>query len=300
MLVRNAIAPGIVHRQAGLQGKLADILAAQTIGILAGKVLLKDLNILARIGLAMVVVGNNTLRLELVDHGILLVELPVERGLVLIMIPPSVEPNAIDTTIVGEQLAELVVHEGVVATPVLLVRGTTEFLARAAERIVETMPVEVAVVEVEAQAAIVAGIGQLLQNVALEGSAIDDIVRVLGGVPHGETVVVARSEGDILRTRLTERAHPLVGIEARRIKTVGQMGILLVVDTLVVHHPLAVAEHGVDTPVDENTKLEVLEFFLALLDLLRGLILCHRRHTHEQCQNRKDSLLHRVDCFDSF
>ena len=52
--------------------------------------------------------------------------------------------------------------------------------------------------------------------------------------------------------------------------------------------------------MDENTKLEVLEFLLALLDLLRRLILRHRRHAHEQRQNRKDSLLHRVDCFESF
>lgn len=50
----------------------------------------------------MVVVGNDTLGLELVNHGILLIELPVERGLVLIMVPPSVEPDTIDTTVVGE------------------------------------------------------------------------------------------------------------------------------------------------------------------------------------------------------
>ena len=102
VLVRDAIAPSVVHRQAGLQRELADILSTQTVGILTGEVLLEDLDILTRIGLAMVVVGNDTLGLELVNHGILLIELPVERGLVLIMVPPSVEPDTIDTTVVGE------------------------------------------------------------------------------------------------------------------------------------------------------------------------------------------------------
>ena len=119
-----------------------------------------------------------------------------------------------------------------------------------------------------------AAIGQFLQHVALKGRAVHDVVVACSRLEHGESVVVARGECDVFGTGRLESLHPLLCIELGGVESVGQMCVFLVVDGLFVHDPLAVANHGVDTPVDEDAEFIVLKILARFQDFLRGLVLC--------------------------
>ena len=90
-------------------------------------------------------------------------------------------------------------------------------------------------------------------------------------------------KGDVAGTSGLERLDPFLGVELGGIEAVGQVGIFLIINVAVTHHPLAVAEHGVESPVDVDAKLVVLEFGTGLEDFGRSLILsrggkaCHHQ-----------------------
>ena len=95
----------------------------------------------------------------------------------------------------------------------------------------------------ELDAVPLAGVSKFFQDIALEGRGIDDVVVADIALEHRETVVVARGDGDVTCSCILDGAHPLVGIETRRIKTGRQLGILVAIDVLVEHHPLAIGKH---------------------------------------------------------
>ena len=81
--------------------------------------------------------------------------------------------------------------------------------------------------------------------------------------------MVARSDGDILGTGSLDLAHPLGGVETGRIETAGILGIFLIGNVLLMHHPFSLGQHGIHAPVDENTEFIVPELLFGSHDFRR-------------------------------
>ena len=123
----------------------------------------------------MVVVANETCRLQTVYERILLRQTPVERR-VDVLIPQTVKPDGTHTAIVGEQLCELVVHESIIRVPVLCLLRTSCAQACAAEGCILALPVDVRVIEMNVYALFVTLVSQLFHDVALEGCGVNDVI----------------------------------------------------------------------------------------------------------------------------
>ena len=170
VFVGDAVAPGAVHCHAGLEGEPTDaVLTRVARRVLARHILLKNLNVLAREGHLMVIVANQACGLQTVDKGILLVKLPVKRYRVGIVFPLAVKPDGSNGSIVGQQLGQLVIHELVVLGPVGGCRIVGQVFLVATQRIVQAMPVEMGIVEMQLDAVTLAGVGEFLEDIALEG-----------------------------------------------------------------------------------------------------------------------------------
>ena len=133
------------------------------------------------------------------DKGILLGQLPVERR-ILVLIPPAVKPDGSHLAVVGEQLCQLIVHKLIVALPVAVGIGTSCSSARTAPRSILTPPVDVRVIEMDADALLVALVSKLLNDVALERCGVHDVIIRILGMEHREALVVSGGEADILRS----------------------------------------------------------------------------------------------------
>ena len=175
VLVCNLVAPHAVHCLAGLKRQLADSLTRQACGVLARQVALEHLEVLAVERLRVVVIADKARRLQLMYERILLGQAPVERR-VDILIPPAVEPDSVHLAIVGEQLCELVVHELIVAIPVLRLFRSAGAETGASERSILASPVDVRVVEVQTDALTMTLVCQLLHDIALERRSVNDVI----------------------------------------------------------------------------------------------------------------------------
>ena len=142
----------------------------------------------------------------------------------------------------------------------------------AAQGIIQAVPVEVGIIEMQLDAVSLARIGEFLEHITLEGGGVDDVVVAGSALEHRETVVVARGDGNVAGTGILDGTHPCIGIEARRIEAGWQLGILVTANALVEHHPLAIGQHGIDTPVNEHTQFIVLELLAGTQVLLAGNI----------------------------
>ena len=283
LLVGDVVAPDLVHGHHSLQRQLSYHRSLGITGsVLTGQVLLKGLQVFAGLGGLVVVVGHETAGLQAVDKAVLLVETPVKLGVVL-LVPVAVKPDGTDGAIVGEQLGELMLHESEVGVIVVLVLGLADTHTAPSLRIVGARPVYVRIVEVELDAILLTGISELFEHIAVEGSTIDDVIVIGRCLEHREAIVMTGGKGDVAGTGGLERLDPFLGVELGGIETVGQVGIFLIINVAVTHHPLAVAEHGVESPVDVDAKLVVLEFGTGLEDFGRSLILsrggkaCHHQ-----------------------
>ena len=217
----------------------------------------------------MVVVSDETCRLQAVYHRILFVKLPIERYSVLVAVPLAVEPDSSYLAVLGKKLSQLFVHEIVVCRPVLVVSVAPDnFLPRTSERVLVTCPIQVRIVKVQPYSLLVAFIGKFLYHVTPERSGIDNIVVALFGVPHGKTVVVTAGEAYILRSGILYGCNPCLGIETVRVESVGCLGVFSLVYRKVLQIPFALREHAVYAPVDENSEFAVGEF-LSRLQVLR-------------------------------
>ena len=192
------------------------------------------------------------------DQRVELAQAPVERG-VAVLVPHAVEPDGPHLAVLGEQLGELRLHEVEIGVGVLLFRGAARAEARAAARSVLAPPVDERVVEVEADALAVALVRQLLHHVAGEGGRLDDVVGRLRRAEHREALVVARGEADVAGARLAEGRDPLARVEACGIEARGELLVLAVVEVGVGHVPLALPEHGVEPPMEEDAEAAVGE-----------------------------------------
>ena len=108
------------------------------------------------------VVAHKATRLNVVNHPVLLLELPVERRGILVVVPPSVKPYRPYRTIVGEKFLQLPVHETVIRVPVLLPLRPAGCPAGASFRIVRSCPVEMRVIEMQADTLLLAFLGEFL------------------------------------------------------------------------------------------------------------------------------------------
>ena len=61
--------------------------------------------------------------------------------------------------------------------------------------------------------------------------------------------MVARGDGYILSTSGLNGSYPLICIEVRGVKSLGQLGVFLVVDVAIGHHPFAFTNHRVESPM---------------------------------------------------
>ena len=129
-------------------------------GILAGEVALKNLDILTLERHLMVVVGNKARGLQPMHQGILLVKLPVEGRSILVVVPPAIKPYSADRALVGKKLGNLAIHKVVVRAPVNLRLVTAcDALCSTTTGVVITAPVGVRVVEVEGNTLLLALLG---------------------------------------------------------------------------------------------------------------------------------------------
>ena len=260
------VAPGPVDRVAHLEGQRPDLdLVVESRGVGARQVLLEHLEVLAGVRAAVVVAAHERRRLEVVDELVGPAEAPVGLGLV----PPAVEPDPPDLAVPRQQLAQLRVHGVQVAVPVALLVAAGEAAGPAAREVVGVVPVELRVVEEELDALLVAGVGQHLQHVLPVGRAVHDVVVAHLRVEHREAVVVLRRDRDVPHARGLGHRHPrrrvvLDGVERRRHVPL----VLRDREALLLHDPLALAGHGVDTPVDEEPEAGLPEP-LARLQVLR-------------------------------
>ena len=130
------------------------------------------------------------------------------------------------------------------------------------------------IIKVELHAISCTGLGQFFDDVALERRSIHAVISAGGGLEERKSIVMARGDGDIFCATVADSLHPCVGIEARGIEGLRQLGIFPAVDVLIVHHPFASGEHGIESPVEEDTKLLVLKLFACFAIFNRGLIGC--------------------------
>ena len=267
ILIGDAVAPGMVHGFTRLKRQRGYLLSRRIARfILAREVALEELEVFTGVGGTVMVVANHARRLELMDEGVLFLELPVERfGLV----PDTVEPDGTDFAVVRQQLGQLVVHELVVGIPVFLALFAARSVSGVAHGVVRATPVEVRIIEMELDALLVAFVGQFFNQIPFKRRGIDDIIVRLLRVEHREAVVVARGDADILRTGGFDGRDPFRRVELDGVEARSQLRVFLPIQVLVVHHPFAVAQHTVDAVVEEDAEFVVLELF-ARLEVFRA------------------------------
>ena len=126
-----------------------------------------------------------------------------------------IEPDQRHRAVAGEQLAHLRLGllAQVLVVVLLLVRAEVPVVAGAV-RIVPVLRLRV--VEAEADAALRARVGQLLEDVALERRGVDDVVGADLRIEQREPIVMLRGDDDVLHARVDGELHPLVGVEVVR------------------------------------------------------------------------------------
>src|SRR6185437_7962306 len=130
-----------------------------------------------------------------------------------------VEPHFADRTVTAHQLADLrYVEVGLHRCDRVVVVGAV--LA------VHPVPVDGGVVHAERHVRPRAGLGEHLHHIALVRGVVDDVVAVLRGMEHRETVVVLGGEHDELHARGLGQRHDGIGIELLRIEALGQYLVL--------------------------------------------------------------------------
>ena len=117
VLVCNLISPHAIHCLARFQWQVTDTLSGKSRLILTGQITLKNLYIFSLERCPVMIITNQTGRLQAVYQRILSGQLPIETG-IPVLIPPAVEPYCAYFPVTGQQLRQLVIHKSVIAVPV--------------------------------------------------------------------------------------------------------------------------------------------------------------------------------------
>lgn len=118
---------------------------------------------------------------------------------VLRLTAESVEPDDIDFAVVGADFAKLAVEE-------------FDIFVVGVGAVVGVVPVNGGVIVAELKTGLVAGIGQLLYDVAFEGR-VGDFVFCQLAVEHREAIVMFRGEDQIFHAGVFCDSDPFVGVE---------------------------------------------------------------------------------------
>ena len=162
-------------------------------------------------------------------------DIGLEPTNILVEIPPArvrprrfpfpVEPQNTDRAVAREQLLELALHVSDVASHIGRC-GRGFVVPRAARAPIGMVPIHNRMVEAHLDPRFRAGVGQLLERVALERRALGAPVGQLGA-EHAEPVVVLAGDDDVLHARIFGDAHPLPGIEVHRVEGFLQQMVFL-------------------------------------------------------------------------
>ena len=220
------------------------------------QVFLKRLPILSLLRSKVVVADNHASGLNAVDMVVHFAQVPIEIGR---LVPLPVKPDSTDLAVIGQQLRELIYHKLLIRFPVSLLGAPHSAACAPDGEIIGTAPIELRIIKMQLDALFMAFIGQFFDDIALKRRAVNDVVRRLLGVEHRKAVVVARRDANVFRSGGFHIGHPFRCVVFRRIKPVGQLGVLLPVDVFVVHDPLAVGHHAVNAPVNEHAEFHVLK-----------------------------------------
>ena len=293
--VRDPVSPRAVHRLARFERQAAHGLPRESRRVLARQVAFEGLHVLALERREVVVVHHQAGRLQRVDQSVQFVQAPVEPG-IFVLVPHAVEPDCPHRAVLREQLGELRLHEVEIGLRILLFGRTSRAAPRAAARGVLPPPVDERIVEMDAQTLPAALFGQLLHHVASERRGVRDVVGRLRRAEHRESVVVARREADVAGSCLAEGRHPRLCVECRRTERPGELLVFVVVDVLVGHHPFALSEQGVETPVEEDAEPSIGESLPCGEVLGRRLVggLCGRVRGEQRGAAAKQQFFHGV------
>ena len=197
--VGNFVSPHAVHRLARLERQLAYRLPGQSGSVLARQVALENLYVLALERHKMVIVAHQTGRLQTVYMVVKAAQFPVETG-ILVLIPHTVEPYRPNLSIIGQKLRKLVFHKEIIVVIAYRRTGATCSETGTPARAIVAPPVDKRIIEMQLHALPVALVGQFAHHITPERSSIHYIVSALCRIPHRESLVMARSETDVLRT----------------------------------------------------------------------------------------------------
>ena len=136
------------------------------------------------------------------------------------------------------------------------------------------VPVHDGMIKAELDAGVVAGLGQLLERVALEGGGLDAPIGLVGP-EHAEAVVVFGGDDDVFHAGILGQAHPFLGVELHRVELAGELLVLGDGHLGFLEEPFAVVGvavplaggHGIDAPVNEQAEAGLAEPGHALVAL---------------------------------
>src|SRR3712207_3509887 len=163
ILVGHLISPHPVHGFASFQRQPADALSRKARFVFTRQVALEYLNVLSVERCLMMVVPYQTSRLKPMNQFILSGKFPIESG-ILILIPPSVEPNSAYGSVVGQQFRQLIIHELIISRPVSFRIRASRTTSGTPPRIIFPCPVEMRVIEMEFDTVFGASIRQFFRS----------------------------------------------------------------------------------------------------------------------------------------
>ena len=186
-IVGDIKSPRIVHRFASLQRQNTHtLLRVEACRVPARQILLEHLKILPRKRILVVIAANQRLRLQLVNHGVRALKMPIRVGLV----PHPVEPHAAKFSIVRKQLAQLPIHEVQIGIPVPGIRPPRAMPCPPAGKIILRMPIELRVIHKQLDSLLVALRREHTDHVFSIGRACHDVpIRQLG-IEHRKAIVM--------------------------------------------------------------------------------------------------------------
>ncbi len=99
-----------------------------------------------------------------------------------------------------------------------------------------------------------AGLGQRLDDIALKGRGIDDVIGTGLRREHGEAIVMLGCDHEILHPGIVRERCPGIGIKLGRVELRRELGVLRVRLLVHAHVPLPVGWDAIEPPVDEHAK----------------------------------------------
>ena len=128
-----------------------------------------------------------------------------------------------------------------------------------ARNIVRRVPIQLGVVQEQLDALLVTFRCEHPDNVSAVRCPCHNVPVRQFRIEHRESVVMLRSDGDVLHTRGFCQRHPRRRLKLDRIEEPRQLCVICSIDGPRLHNPFAVAKHAVHSPMNEHPELCVLE-----------------------------------------